>query len=212
MGELTCKLSGLAFAELYRLLRDDRVRRERLNERLNQLGYDEDWLDEAIAAYNSKWRADAEYISPELAEDFALTVEHALLATWLLAGLRNSGDSYDFSASLRGAVQARMAAEAQSLGESRPPSFSPIVRGWTLGRVMGSLDAQLPMVPASYPSDPHISVAYQGLIEHLLHLEGFNAQWPELAGTALLVRTGGLAEALRPPPPPEDSVTRSTYS
>jgi hypothetical protein len=54
VAELICKLSALALAELYRLLKADRVRRGSLNDRLDQLGYDEDWLDEAIEAYDSK--------------------------------------------------------------------------------------------------------------------------------------------------------------
>jgi hypothetical protein len=202
VAELSCKLSALVFAEVYRLLGTAAVYQENLDDRLMQLGYDRGWLEEASEAYDSKWQSDAAYINPEVAEDFALPVEHALLATWLLASLRNTGDSYDFSANVREAVQRRMDREAQSLIGMRPPSLSPIIRGWALGRVDGALDPLLPMVPAAYPSDPHIAAAYLGLVEHLLHLESFDTQWPELAGTALLVRTGGLAEALRPPPPP----------
>ncbi|PJK23864.1 hypothetical protein [Mycolicibacterium goodii] len=202
MAELSCKLSALAFAELYRILGGASEYHENLEDRLNQLSYGIGWLAEASEAYDEKWISDAEFIDAGSAEDFALPGEHALLATWLLAGLRNTGDSYDFSANLREAVQERMGREAQSLSGTRPPSFSPIVRGWALGRVDGLLDPLFPVVPAAYPSDPHIAAAYLGLVEHLLHLEDFDLEWPELAGTALLVRTGGLAEALRPPPPP----------
>lgn len=202
MAELSCKLSALVFAELYRILGTAGAYRERLDDRLNQLNYEIDWLAEASEAYDVKWLSDAEYVDVDSAEDFALPTEHALLATWLLASLRNTGDSYEFSANVRRAVQERMGREARSLSGMRPPSFSPIVRGWALGRVDGLLDPLLPMVPAAYPGDPHIAAAYQGLVEHLLHLESFDVEWPELSGTAVLVRTGGLAEALRPPPPP----------
>ncbi|WP_396902923.1 hypothetical protein [Mycolicibacterium sp.] len=202
MAELTCKLSALVFAELYRLLGATTVHSDSLDDRLSQLGYDTEWLVEASEAYELKWRSDAIDIDPDTAEDLALPGEHSLLASWLLAGLRNAGHSYDFSADLRAAVQRRMGADAQPLARFRPPSLSPIIRGWTLGRVVSITDPLLPMVPAAYPSDPHITAAYHGLVEHVLHLELLDPPWPELACTATYVRTGGLAEALRPPPSP----------
>lgn len=201
MEGLTCTLSPLVFAELYRLLNVDSTRRDDIEERLEELNYGINWLDDAEEAYNGKWLDTAQYITPDTAYDFALTAEHSLLATWILAGLRNTGDSYDFSATVRAAVQERMVTEAPQLEDTRPPSFSPIIRGWTLGMVVGSRDSSLPMVPAHPPSDPHIAAAYCGLVGHVVHLGEVDEPWPELAGTALYVRTGGLAQALRPAPP-----------
>lgn len=201
MAELNCKLSALCFSELYRLLGEELVHGELLD-RLQQLGFDEDWLTEAADAYDAKWVQDAQYIVNGSADELALEVEHSVLATWLLAGLRNIGNSYDFSTSLRTAVLDRMTTEAPYISGSRPSSFSPIIRGWTLGMVIGNLDPELPVVPACYPINLHITAAYRGLVEQVDHLGGVNEPWPELAGTALYVRTGGLAEALRPPPPP----------
>ena len=202
MGTLKCSLSPLVFAELYRLLNLANSHQNLLDDRLSAIGYSFDWLQEAAQTYESKWVSTVEYISPDLADESALPPEHALLATWLLASLRNTGDSYGFSADLLGAVQERMNREAPLLKDKRPLSLAPSVRGWTLGKSLGSNDSALPMVPAAYPNDPHITAAYEGLIEHLLYLNGISQPWPELAGTALLVRTGGLAEALQPPPDP----------
>lgn len=202
MEKLTCKLSALVFAELYRILSTDQVPREQLQDRLDELSYDLDWLDDAAKSYDAKWRFDAQYIQPDTVEDYALAVEHALLATWLLAGLRNTGDSSHLSASLRSAVHQRMENEAPSLAGLRPQSFSPVIRGWTLGMAGSAKDPDLPVIPGADPRDPHIAAAYTGLVEHVLHLHllGVDKLWPELMGTAVCVRTGGLAEALRPPP------------
>jgi hypothetical protein len=68
--------------------------------------------------------------------------------------------------------------------------------------VAGTLDASLPVVLAMHPADEHVTEAYKGLVEQVLHLQNVSEPWPELAGTALYVRTGGLAEALRPAPEP----------
>jgi len=202
MAELTCKLSPLVFAELYRLLGLDRTRRDDIEERLEELNYSLEWLGDAADVYSAKWLDDAQYITSDTADGFALSAEHSLLATWILAGLRNTGDSYDFSSTVRTAVQERVAADAPQLEGTRASSLSPIIRGWTLGRVVGLLDSSLPLVPACPPNDAHIAAAYTGLVEHVVHLGDVEEPWPELAGTALYVRTGGLAQALRPPPPP----------
>lgn len=203
MEELKCKLSPLVLAELYRLLLNaGGPLRDTTEERLDELHYDLDWLGDAAEAYNAKWLEFSQYITPETADDLALSVEHSLLATWVIAGLRNTGDSYDFSSTLRTAVQERMVKEAPQLSDTRAASLSPIIRGWTLGMVAGSLDSALPMIPAHPPQDPDIAAAYAGLVEQVLHLGDVEEPWPELAGTALYVRTGGLAQALRPAPPP----------
>lgn len=201
MAELNCCLSPLVFAELYRLLLSDTRVAKVLDDRLAEIGYDSDWLRDRADDYDAKWRNDASLLEPVTVDDYALPVEHSLLATWLLAGLRNTGESYDLSARLLETVQRRMTSEAPLVG-ARPPSLSPVIRGWTLGMVTGALDPSLPMVLAHEPSDPHIAEAYRGLVEQVCHLQGVPEPWPELAGTALLVRTGGLAEALRPSPPP----------
>ncbi|GAA4598017.1 hypothetical protein GCM10023194_74440 [Planotetraspora phitsanulokensis] len=201
MGELTCQLSPLVFAELYRLLLGSGDLRDELTERLGEIGCDLEWLEARAEDYDAKWCFDAPSLEPATVDDYALPVEHSVLATWLLAGLRNTGVSDEISSDLIDAVQRRMDADAPQLG-ARPQSLSPAIRGWTLGLVAGTLDPTLPVVLAWHPADPHISAAYKGLVEQVLHLQDVTEPWPELAGTALYVRTGGLAEALRPAPEP----------
>lgn len=199
MATLTCQLSPLVFAELYRLLLSNGDLRDELAERLEEIRCDLEWLDARAQEYDAKWYFDAPSIEPAAVDDYALAVQHAELATWLLAGLRNTGDSYGLSAALVEAVQQRMGTDAPQL-QTRSQSLSPVIRGWTLGMVVGTLDPTLPVVLAWYPADPHIAAAYKGLVEQVLHLQDVAEPWPELAGTALYVRTGGLAEALRPAP------------
>ncbi|MEV4465141.1 hypothetical protein AB0J51_16120 [Micromonospora echinofusca] len=201
MGELTCQLSPLVFAELYYLLLANGDLGGELGERLGEIGCDLEWLEARAQDYDAKWCFDAPSLETETADDLALPVEHSVLATWLLAGLRNTGFSDELSSNLVDAVQRRMDTDAPQL-DVRPQSLSPIIRGWTLGMVAGTLDPALPMVLAWYPADPHIRAAYKGLVEQVLHLQDIPEPWPELAGTALYVRTGGLAEALRPAPEP----------
>ncbi len=202
MAELTCALSAVVFAELYQLLAKNRDGRDALDDRLVEIGYDSEWLSDAAAAYRAKWQYDAQYIDADSADSYALSEEHAILATWILAGLRNDGDCYQLAADLRDAVVKRLAADAPALVAVRPQSMAPIIRGWTLGLVAGTLDPLVPVVPAVFPQDENIAEAYRGLVDHVLHLGALGESWPELVGTALYVRTGGLAEALRPAPPP----------
>ncbi|MCZ7424106.1 hypothetical protein O7607_30405 [Micromonospora sp. WMMA1949] len=201
MGELTCQLSPLVFAELYYLLLANGDLGGELGDRLGEIGCDLEWLEARAQDYDAKWCFDAPSLETANADDWALSVEHSKLATWLLAGLRNTGVSDELSSNLVDAVQRRMNNDAPQL-DVRPQSLSPIIRGWTLGMAAGTLDPALPMLLAWYPTDQHISAAYKGLVEQVLHLHGIAEPWPELAGTALYVRTGGLAEALRPAPEP----------
>lgn len=209
MAGLTCGLSPVTFAELYRLLLVSGEYREQLMDRLDEIGCDLGWLQAAADAYDAKWLHDASQLTPDTADAFALPPEHAVLGTWLLAGLRTFKNSYELSDSLGTAVQQRVSSDAPGLG-ARTPSLSPVIRGWTLGMVAGTLAPSLPVVLAHDPEDPHIAEAYNGLVEQLLHLASAAEPWPELAGTALYVRTGGLAEALRPPPEPAPGARRKT--
>lgn len=200
MGALTCRLSAVVYAELYKQLASAHAWRANLDDRLADLGYDEEWLGEAAEAYLAKWKYDAPYIDSDSADGYALSVQHAVLATWLLAGLRNEGDSYELSAALREGVMERLGMDAPALVGDLPQSMAPIIRGWTLGLVAGTVDPFVPVVPAVYPRDEHVAGAYQGLVEHVQHLGVLDHSWPELVGTALYVRTGGLAQVLRPAP------------
>lgn len=85
---------------------------EVLDDRLDEIGYDSDWPRDRADDYDAKWVDVAGLLEPATVNDYALPVEHSLLATWLLAGLRNTGDSYDLSGRLLDAVQRRMTSEA----------------------------------------------------------------------------------------------------
>src|ERR1700742_3064297 len=108
--DLKCELSPLVFAELYRSLGADNGRAEALEERLGQLGLDHQWLADAAELYEAKWVSLLSRATGP-GDLVALTADHALLASWILAGLRQSGSSYEFGNELRQRVTERAFAE-----------------------------------------------------------------------------------------------------
>ncbi|NYD57055.1 hypothetical protein BKA08_001293 [Nocardioides marinisabuli] len=204
MVALKCELSPVVFAELYQqLLSSGRDLRESVELRLADLGYDLEDLQSWAELYRANWQAQLPYLNADTAGDFACSEEHAIVASWLLAGLRNHSDSSALSYALDTAVQQHTLGTTGLEGTPRPLSLLPVIRGWTLGAVAPTSVPNLPMVLARQPDDEAIAAAYQGLIEHVLHLDvAAEHPWPELMGSAIYVRAGGLAGALRPPPPP----------
>ncbi|HZD66012.1 MAG TPA: hypothetical protein VE152_07930 [Acidimicrobiales bacterium] len=59
--ELTCDLSPLAYAEMYKLVRHDRDLQVRVHDRLEELGRSADWLDEIVERYELQWEWEARY-------------------------------------------------------------------------------------------------------------------------------------------------------
>ncbi|MDH3010074.1 hypothetical protein [Gordonia alkanivorans] len=197
MGSLNCELSALVFAELYQHLLTDQTRRDELLARLETLNVGLEWLSTMAEAYDAKWRAESRWLTAENVDGYVLDVEHAVVATWILAGLRNTGHSHDYSSDLRMSVTERAIREIDDdLPSSLPAALSPAVIGWTLGRVEGSVDGSLPVVPAYPLPDPFVYSAYEGLVEHVIGLPAEVDSLPELAGSATYVRSAGLAEAL----------------
>lgn len=197
MAALNCELSPLVFVELYRLLGKRRDLHEGLEERLSVLGLGGlAWLSEAMETYDERWRADLTWIAPDSVAGSVVQYENALLASWLLAGLRHAGPSQDFSSELRRAVAMRALQEVDGLQSPFPAPLTPSVIGWTLGMVVGAVDASFPVLPATLLGDPELDAAYQGLIEHLIVLDGDTEQVPELVASATYIRSAGLAEAL----------------
>jgi hypothetical protein len=187
------------------LLRQGREMADSLELRLSSLGYDLDDFAQWVEAYEANWRGQGSYVEANSDVEYAMSEQHAELATWILAGLRNWGDSEALSYELDQAVERRVV-EAPSLAAAgRPQSLRPSIRGWTLGAIIPTNAPGLPMVLARNPDDEAIAEAYIGLVEHLAHIDELvstNDSWPELVGSAVYVRVGGLAGALRPPPPP----------
>lgn len=69
MAELTCTLSPLVFAELYRLLLADRRIGDVLDDRLDEIGYDSDWLRGRADDYDAKWVDIAALLEPATVHD-----------------------------------------------------------------------------------------------------------------------------------------------
>ena len=92
-----------------------------LLERLAAIGYDHVWLGTAADAYNEYWVALLESTDADSVSSLALPRnEHALLATWILAGLRTTGEDRELGAALAENVLQRALAEVP--GHVRPRS------------------------------------------------------------------------------------------
>ena len=197
MEELNCKLSPLVYAELYRRLATTSSFEDSLTFRLQEINYDIEWLSDAADAYEAKWEHDLQYADADNIESFALEQpDHARLATWILAGLRNTGPCYDLSSGLSADVLEKATDALVGLTSPLPASLSPVIYGWTLGRLIGADD--LPAAPAELPSDDNVRTAFVGLVEHVRLLQRLPEPWPEMMCMAAYWRGYGIAEGMRP--------------
>lgn len=198
MDRLNRVFVPLVFAELYKLLATEERYSSTLEDQLASIHLPLEWLGEANDAYDTRWKADLEYLTSEDITDYALTEQHSQFATWVLAGLHISGACGELSTKLEAAVMARALNEVDGLQTPLPPVLSPTVIGWTLGSVIGTKGSDLPVAPSLQSSDENVRAAFEGLIEHVLALQGMSAPWSEMMQTAMYWRGYGLAEALRP--------------
>lgn len=202
MDGMSCTLSPLVYAELYRLLAADKQRYDDIEERLSEIGYAPAWLSTAADAYDEYWAMQLELAGAEGVGNISVgSSEHALLATWILAGLRNTGDDNTLSSALRANVYRRAISEVPDLKMPLPSVLNPVIYGWTLGKVvsLSSTDVPVePVAPASMPDDDNLVAAYLGLVNHVLALEGMAEPWPEMMQTSTYWRGYGIAEALKP--------------
>lgn len=199
MDLVSCTLSPLVYAELYRLLAADNQRHDIIEDRLGEIGYTHAWLGAATDAYDDYWATQLELAGAESVEHISLeSAEHALLATWILAGLRHTGDDRQLSSALRTNVYTRAVDEVPDLTMPLPSVLSPVIYGWTLGRVVSLSASDGPVAPASLPDDENLVAAYQGLVNHVLTLEDMAEPWPEMMQTSTYWRGYGIAEALKP--------------
>ncbi|WP_139146570.1 hypothetical protein [Arthrobacter sp. SW1] len=198
MVQMNCVFVPLVFAELYKLLAGEKRHSDALEEQLASINLPLDWLAEAGDAYNAKWTSDLEYLTPDSVAQCALSEQHSQFATWLLAGLHASGACGELSANLEATVMTRALSEVDGIPTPLPPVLSPKIIGWALGSVIGREGSDLPVAPALSPSDENVRAAFEGLIEHVLAIQGMSEPWPEMMQTAMYWRGYGLAEALRP--------------
>jgi uncharacterized protein YqiB (DUF1249 family) len=195
--ELSCELSPLVYAELYRLLATTPEFEDSLSFRLDEIAYRFEWLEEAGDAYRAKWEYDLQYVDADSISDLVLQQpDHALLASWILAGLRNTGHCYDLSSNLTSRVMETATKDVTGLRTPLPPSLSPTVIGWTLGKLIGRED--LPAAPAQLPEDDNVRAAFLGFVEHVLLLQAMPDPWPEMMCMAAYWRGYGLAEGMLP--------------
>lgn len=195
--DVSCQLSHLVYAELYRLLANDGTLADMLDERLGEIELDHYWLTEAAGRYEAKWQ-DLLRHSTGWQSLTPLSWEHARLASWVLAALRTRGSCSELSIELRTRVTRRAVQEVDGLPDLIPARWKPVIFAWALGMVTGQIDHDLPAVPPTMPADENITAAYAGLLEHVLLLGALPAPWPEMTATSVHWRGSGLLEALQP--------------
>lgn len=198
MEQLTSTFLPVVFAELYRLLAEEKTYQELIEDKLAEIGLPLQWLTEAATAYDRKWRADLTYLSPESLSDYALSDQHSHLATWLLSALFSRGDYSELNTRLASAVTARAFDEIDSIPAPLPPQLSPVIISWALGTINSPAGRDHPAIPVVLPSDDNVRTAFTGMIEHVQLLQTMALPWPEMMQTAMYWRGYGLAEALRP--------------
>lgn len=200
MEPLSCTLSPLVFAKLYRLLAKKSEWADALTDRLEQVHLGIAWLSEAADSYQVKWQNDLDNncLTEESIPGSGLSVQHAEMATWILASLHRYGSCYDLQTALQSEILEDVTEPPLELQAPLPPELSPVVIGWTLGRVVGGSGHDAPVMPAIVPDDENARAAYEGLVEHVQTLQSLPEPWPEMMCTAMYWRGYGLAEALRP--------------
>ncbi len=201
--DLSCSLSPLVYGELYHRLLTDAEKRDSIEQRLDMLDRDFEWLAELKRLYQMYWRWQ---INNQACGDPAnltgLTPRHAQLAAWFTAPLRVLGPSAEFTAQLVRSVVEAAAYDFPNIGRS-PQPFRVSLVAWTVGQVCGDLDRAVPVIPAEMPDDNDVALAYRGLLEHIAALPNSETeQWPEMVGSAILWRIAGITEGLRPQPKP----------
>lgn len=197
MGDLSCKFPTLVFSEFYRLLDENTRYKDVLEDHLATIDLPTDWLAVMAGAYGRKWDEERQFAKADNLADYALPEQHSQFATWLLAHLHSERSCGDLSTELSKVVMSRALAEIDGVELPLSPLLSPVIIGWTLGSVV-SLTDELPAVPAMWPSNENIAVAFRGLIEHVCAVQMMPLPLPEMVQTAMYWRGYGLAEALRP--------------
>ena len=110
---MTCELSPLVYAELYRILSERHA--NDLSERLHEIDLDDAWLDEASEAYRRKWEHER--------ETSGLRSDHALLGSWLLAGIRDRASSDELTVDLRFALVEQLAESRERIVRPDAPAI-----------------------------------------------------------------------------------------
>lgn len=152
------------------------------------------WWPQTVAA---KWQADLQYIDAGSVDDFAVQQpDHALLATWVFAGLRNTGPCYDLSAGMATSVLQMATASIRGSRHRCQPRYLRSSVGGPSARLIGKDD--LPAAPAVLPEDDNVRTAFVGLVEHVLLLQGLPEPWPEMMCMSANWRGYGIADGMRP--------------
>jgi hypothetical protein len=190
-----CRLTPVVFDELYKIMASpEHSRRFRSEETLEGLGLTHAHprrLHRRYSGLARRYLEQARVLGDEASAPWARLAQwHAELASWLLtAGV---GAPHDVDGILATAV----ADCYDRFHIEQPLNARPVIHGWTLGHEVHHNSPRIPAIPALWPLDTNVSMAYEGLVEHVVGLRNQSNPLPELASTAVAWRVGGLVENL----------------
>ncbi|MGY1679883.1 hypothetical protein [Geodermatophilus sp. SYSU D01176] len=187
----------IVYAEIYRGLRA-RCQRQ-LEDRLDALGRDLDWLQVTIDRYQRMWDLRIEQAFPTDALFEPAGDEHTFLAAWIAAGLRGAGPCIELETEILERIRPKVGAHGAPHRLVDRVS-RPALVAWALGQVVGDYDRTLPVAFSVEPSNPNVRLAYDGLVQHVMDLPSGDGEWPEMLGSSILWRACGLADGLHPQP------------
>lgn len=181
--------SALAVGCLINAVLDSPASHKHIDEQLELLLVDADWLRSVADRYLSYWQltlggfADGETATVD---------EHAvLLLSWLLAPVKDA----DSCAQINAKAFAMSSTKHYSLTGVELPALERIsVTVGVVGRPVPVIDRDFPVWFPGGVLDGDVELAYAGLLEHVA--EAPSGVWPEVYRTAVLWRLGGIAQGL----------------
>lgn len=182
--------SALGISSLIRALLDATEIHDELQESLQAVGVDVDWLAALGDRYRAYWTQTAGYAHPDYP---SVVCEHTpMLLSWLLTDLRDP----DLSAALSYATDAYVASAIEEVrGKAELPSTERVnLTLGVLGRPVATIDRDFPTYLPGGLVDADVEAAYHGLLMHVS--SAGSADWPEMQRTAVLWRLGGIAQGL----------------
>ncbi len=161
-----------------------------VEDQLNALGTDLDWLASLGVRYRKYWAQTFEY---EAAGQTATVHENTvMLLSWLMSSVKDSElnetiNSKTFSSTTQAYIELS--------GKTELPKAERItVTVGIIGRPESVIDRNYPVWFSGGFIDSNVELAYLGLLEHVAHAP--DQEWPEVYRTAVLWRLGGIAQGL----------------
>lgn len=182
--------SPLATGLLIRAALENDAIRSVVEDRIEYLRLDTQWLERLSHRYVQYWRltvAENNYSPTE-----PVAEEAVKFIAWLLNPLSGSDISAELSTRVFTDTQNVVAGHCGLA--TVPPAERLTVTAAVVGRPVPIIDRDFPVWLPGGLVEPNVELAYEGFVEHVANAP--RGDWPEMHRTALLWRLGGIAEGL----------------